>query len=174
VQVQLSLFLTRGGQWDSYLTMNLPYEPVSALYKQLEKQLGLKLISRGEAHITIITPPEYFDVLRSKISIDEINQIARQMNVQKSKFEVLGVGRGEALIENTREQTYFIVVRSPELVNIRKKIFETFVKNGGDPHRFDPMNYNPHVTIGFTKRDLHESDGFIKGIGSLFSDLKVT
>ena len=63
------------------------------------------------------------------------------------------------------EFTYFVVVQSEDLISIRKKIQDSFVGKGGDKNDFNPLNYFPHITLGFTKRDLHESDGVIKGKG---------
>ena len=154
------------GFFQSYLTMNLPYTPVKGLWKQLEKKLGRKLISRGEAHITVITPPEFTNGLDKKVSIQEIHKIAKKMKIQKSDFDVLCIGNGKKEIEGKVEETFFVVVQSADLMKIRKAVKKLFVKRGGDPSLFRPEKFYPHITIGFTKRDLHESDGVIKGDNS--------
>lgn len=50
-------FIAHAGvaQFDSYLAMNLPFEPVADLFKQIIVKENRPMASRGEAHITVIT-----------------------------------------------------------------------------------------------------------------------
>lgn len=151
------------GEWDNYLTVNLPFEPMAELFRQLLIAKRKPLTNRGEAHITVITPVEYWKVLKPKgLSMDEINGLARERNIQATNFEVVCLGRGETLLDKKTEQAYFVVVTSPQLVNFRKDIQSLFVAKGGSAADFVPDQFYPHITLGFTKRDLHESDGIIK------------
>ena len=154
------------GFFQSYLTMNLPYEPVKRVWKQIERAIGRKLINRGEAHITVLTPPEFTAGIDKKVSIEEIHKIAKRMKIQKADFDVICIGSGQKEVEGNLEETFFLVVTSPDLMKIRKAVKRLFVKRGGDAKLFNPQKFFPHVTIGFTKRDLHESDGVIKGENS--------
>ena len=43
---------------DGALIRNINYEAVEAIVPQLNSLYGVKLETRGEAHITVITPPE--------------------------------------------------------------------------------------------------------------------
>lgn len=155
----------------SYLSMNLPYEPFQQIREQLEQMLGKKLTNRDEAHITVITPPEY-DVLKSKINIQEINQIAMEMHLQKSKYKPLCIGQGELKLNNQFEQTYYVVVASEALFAIRQKIEDIYVLRGGQKNNFRAEVYYPHVTLGFTLRDLHYEDGVIKDATSCRFEMK--
>lgn len=150
------------GAFDSYLTMEVQYSPVESLFQQVQQQEKVKLKNRGEAHITVITPVEYFQVLKDKIQIKEINAIALKHDIQASQFKIECLGRGTARINQRTESTYYLVVSSDKLLNIRKKIQDVFVARGGDAKKFEPQHYFPHITLGFTDRDLHESDGVIK------------
>lgn len=151
------------GEFDSYLSMNIPFSPVSNLFRQVETILQKKLISRGEAHITVVTPVEYWNVLRPRgITMREINYIAETFDIQKSRFGILCLGQGTAIIENKMESTFFIVVQSVDLINLRRAIQSLYIKKGGLPNQFDPNKYYPHITVGFSKIDLHESNGVIK------------
>lgn len=163
----------KSGPFGSYLSMSIPFAPVGELKGELEKLLGRELVGRGEAHVTVVTPVEYDRVLSPRVSISEINSIAREMDIQGATFEVLGLGRGQAEIDGRAEQTYYIIVSSGRLVSIRRRIFETYRDRGGEPSYFNPSHFYSHITVGFTKRDLHESDGIIKGINSLFAVLEV-
>lgn len=158
------------GEFDTALAMNVPYEPVKELRKQLESELGQKLKfftgweKEGEAHITVVTPPEYFHLLKDKISIEEIEKIARAHKIQNSSFEVVGLGSATREINGKPETTYFVMVRALNLSEIRKQIFRAFVKAGGNKNKWDPEQFYPHITIGYTERDLHESDGVLKDV----------
>ncbi|MFC1745808.1 hypothetical protein ACFL35_17580, partial [Candidatus Riflebacteria bacterium] len=153
------------GPFGRALLMNIPFKPVNKVFKQIKKSLGFTNFSnRGEAHITVITPIEYFKVLYPRVTINEIDILARRYKIQKSSFTIPVLGSGKKVIDNKLEQTFFLVVKSKALLNLRKKINEYFIAQGGNPGFFKPERYYPHITVGFTKRDLHASDGVIKDI----------
>jgi 2'-5' RNA ligase len=172
------------GRFETYLAMNLPYEPVKDLFLQVEVQSPVSLRNRGEAHITVVTPLEYFDVLaprgdsdeeRSRaVTIEEIDRIAIEEGIQSSDFEVVCLGQGVATINNKEESTYYVVVASENLIKIRQRIQDLFVSRGGEASAFVPSNFYPHITLGFTKRDLHESDGIIKDSRTCISPIELT
>jgi 2'-5' RNA ligase len=151
----------------NYLAMVTPYPPTRELLQALEARLSelsgapAKLLNRGESHVTVITPPE-FAVLKKSLSIDAINLIAREEKLQSAKLEALCVGRGQASLDGRLEETYFVVVRSPDLLRLRRRIEKLFRQKGGTVEAFDAERYFPHITLGFTKDDLHESQGVIK------------
>lgn len=146
----------------SYLTQNIHFPPVDRLRGDLEGKLGVSLKNRGEAHITVVTPVEYDKVLAPRLSMRKINEIARQAGIQSIPFEPLCIGAGQLKIDGRDEQAYFIVVNAPKLVELRRTVQQAFVAAGGDGTTFVPENFFPHITLGFTKRDLHAEDGVIK------------
>lgn len=155
------------GRWDNYLAMNLLFNPVEELFKELDTSLPRKLKNRGEAHITVITPIEFWDVLKpAGITVKDLDRIATESKIQSSSFEIRCLAESNAVVEDKKEQTYYIVVKSQDLIDIRVKIQELFKakaeKNGIDPNSFDPEYFYPHITLGFTNKDLHESNGVIK------------
>lgn len=163
---------TGGGAFDNYLTMNLPYAPAEALWKALEQRLAKPLKNRGEAHITLITPPEYTSILSKVLSMQDINDIASRMNIQSARFTPVCVGRAEAVLEGKPEEAYYVVVRSEDLIAIRRAVFEKYVAKGGAPSLWDPLHCYLHITLGFTKQDLHEEvHGVRKGANSCFLDV---
>ena len=162
------------GPFDTYLTMEIQFEPMAELFRQLLILKRIPLTSRGESHITVVTPVEFNDVLKSKlITMNEIDSIAKNAAIQSSAFEVVCVGKGSLEIEKKLEQTFYVVVRSPALIKIREEVQKLFVKKGGDANLLKPTQYYPHITLGFTKRDLHESDGVTKDERSCFGDLSL-
>lgn len=150
----------------AYLAMNLPYAPYKSLYEQIQDAEKIQLNTRGEAHITVVTPVEYDKVLKKHISIAEITKIAEEAKIQDLKFTPVCIGRGEKELNGKPEKVYYVVVDSSDLIDLRGKIEEIYVKNGGRPQEFVPEKFMPHVTLGYTARDLHIEDGVSKNRAS--------
>lgn len=146
----------------SYVALNLSYEPYAEIRKNLEKHLGHNLQSRDEAHITVITPPEYDKILKKRIGIHELNSLAEKRSLQASPFKLLCVGKGSASLEGITQSTYYAVVDSEALYAFRKEVQKLYVSRGGRALDFNPELYFAHVTLGFSKRDLHLEDGVTK------------
>lgn len=141
----------------NYLAMSINFSPIDKFHQDLQKSLGIRLKNRGEAHITIITPPEYSRI-KHLISMQEINRLADDSDIQKTFFDIICLGEGSY----RSDSTYFLVVDAPELFHLREKIEDIYLQRGGQKNNFDSHHYFPHITIGFTKKDLHESQGIIK------------
>ena len=162
------------GPFDTTLAMNVQYGPIKVIRSHLSEILGYDLQffklwnQSGEAHITAITPPEYSNVIKNYVSIERIEQIALQMGIQFSDLSIFGIGRGEAQINGKIEETFFIIVNSQNLLRIRQQIYKEYLQNGGPADAWNPNNYFPHITIGFSLRDLHEADGVIKYVDHSF------
>lgn len=145
------------GKFDNYLAMTVNYDAVKPLFVELEKRVGSKLKHRGEAHITVVTPVEYHQILKPFLSMQTINNIAK--NIQASIFSALCIGSYETQLKQQNEQTYYVVVKSDDLNSIRQGILHAFVKAGGKEKDFNVKAFYPHITLGFSTRDLHLSDG---------------
>lgn len=163
---------TGEGAMRNYLAQNVHYPPVERLREDLEAKIGAPLKNRGEAHITVVTPVEYDNVLSPRLPIAKINEIARASSIQSLPFEPVCLGRGQVAIEGRDEQTYYIVVTAPKLVDLRRQIAKAFVDAGGDPAAFRAEDFNPHITVGFTRRDLHAEDGVVKDAKSCLYSLE--
>lgn len=150
----------------TYLAMALPFAPTARLREQLEKKLGRELIHRGEAHITVVTPPEA-EKIAPYVTIEEVQQIAETSQIQNAQVSAVCLGRGVA----RADQTYFIVVQSDDLRAIRRAIQKRVLDRGGNLRLFQADHFFPHVTVGFTSRDLHEGDGVIKNARSCLYQL---
>lgn len=156
------------GPFDNVLAMNISYSPVIDLRLQLNAFLGLELKffdgwkKEGEGHVTTITPTEYTNVIKDFLTMDQIDQIARENNIQQSDVTILGLGSAKKEINGEVKETFFLIVESQNLRLIRQKIFEAYVQAGGDPIKWEP--FYPHITIGYVGRDLHFGDGVLKDI----------
>jgi 2'-5' RNA ligase len=158
------------GRFDNTLALNVVYAPIQALRRPIEEGVGRRLKfltswkSDGEAHVTVITPPEFSEVLSPYLTMEEIEKIAQKDRIQESELIVLGLGSGKAILDGEEEETYFVIVDSENLRKIRHDVYRAFLEKGGSPNAWDPTWWFPHITIGFTRRDLHEADGVIKNI----------
>ncbi|ORZ25219.1 hypothetical protein BCR42DRAFT_316459 [Absidia repens] len=97
------------------------------------------LLSRGEAHITVISPPEYRILSKqANITMAMLNTMARDSNIQASEFEVVCLGK----VQRYKNVVYQLIVSSPSLVRLRERIFRLYYSNHGNPSFFDP-----HVSL---------------------------
>jgi 2'-5' RNA ligase len=145
----------------SYVAMNLLVAPYADVKAAVQAASGVNLKSRGEAHITVLTPPE-FGVIGRLVPMNELDALAKSSNLQRATItaKCLGVGKKQ------NDQAVFLVVESVQLMAYRTAVATAFVARGGSASAFNPGSFHPHVTVGFTKRDLHESDGVIKSTAS--------
>jgi hypothetical protein len=170
----------------SYLAVNLNYDLLgSEFLSKLEnmdmnahQDINRKLRSRYEAHITIIDPKEYNEVLEEYISIKQINKIALALNIQDMLIEPVCIGEGTLLFTDNNEDiiksasTYYIVVRAQKIFEIRQAVKDVFVKLGGHPSAFSVPNLSPHITVGFTLLDMFPHQGVIKKQGSCVYNIR--
>ena len=146
----------------SYLAIDLPVAGYAAIEASVVTTSHVALKTRGEAHVTVITPPE-FSALSQKLSMADLDGLAKSMNVGGADLQAQCVGVGA---KGLADQTVYVVVTSQRIAAYRAQVATTFRARGGSPSAFDAASYHPHATIGFTKRDLHESDGVIKDVAS--------
>jgi hypothetical protein len=145
----------------TYVSLDLEYPRYKNILEQLVKKVG-PLQNRGEAHITVITPPEFTkltDPVFSKLNAVEIHNLFNNAQINKNDFNEICIAEGS--LKNTNLKTYFIVVQSEKILEFRRKIAH-LAQTSKD--KFDADLFFPHITLGFTERDLHFQDGVIKDI----------
>lgn len=146
----------------SYVSLNLEYPEYQQTLERLDTFLGTKLANRGEAHITVITPPE-FKSLTAKASTETIHQEWEEWKTKTFKKVCLGEGqlitKGEGSLKEKNKvlKTYYVVVEAPELLAFRE-----YLKNKYAVEDFNASVFYPHITLGFTEKDLHFEQGVIK------------
>lgn len=155
----------------SALALNVEYDDIKKLRAEISKALNLKLKffdkwnHLGEAHVTTITPPEFTNQLVPYVTQEQINKIAEGLNIQASDVKVLGIGSGKKNFNGEQGETFFVIIKSKNLMKIRDAIYQEYLKNGGPASgdkAFKPLNFYGHITIGYTHEDIHESDGLLK------------
>ena len=159
---------------DGALIRNINYEAVEAIVPQLNSLYGVKLETRGEAHITVITPPEaqgwFTDHKGINYFISSIELHHKYFKtLQDTKFEIVCVG----MRENETNKVFYLVVDSPELFAVRAEIAQELERRAsftGKKTFFDPNKYYPHITIGFEGGDVH---GVSKGAETCVQDIKL-
>lgn len=153
-------FVSHTQEKTPYLAMNIYYPEINSLRLEVEKKHNLNLKNRGEAHITILTPMEAETLKSYGLNMSAIDELAQLERIQQIPFEILCVGEGRL----GDLKTYFLVVKSEALLKLRKKILDLVLQINPTFHRrtFQPEEYFPHITLGFTERDLHIQDGVRK------------
>ncbi len=154
-----------GAEKEIYLARNISFQPIAELCDQISNVYRV-LKNRGEAHITIVTPPEYTSKLNGFVSVEEMNSVALKHDIQGVPFDIIGLGSGSISVEGGVEETFYLVVRSPGLSQIRETIFNLALSRGAKISA-DEFVFYPHITVGFTLRDLFIQDGIIKDSQSL-------
>jgi len=144
-----------------YVEMKVPYEPIAQLKKEIEAREGMTLQSRGEAHITVDSPPE-MTALRTRLSLEQINGIVEKSRIQSITIQLQCLGRQHMKQGDRRLATYYLVVEAPGLLLVREKLRQQLIAAGGEKQVFHVERFQPHITVGFTERDLHLEDGVIK------------
>ncbi|KAJ8652990.1 hypothetical protein O0I10_011371 [Lichtheimia ornata] len=155
---------------DGWLGMNLDYKYVEPIANKLNST-EQPLFNRGESHITVVTPPEFNLLANAGVTLDEINNIARQHKIQASRFRVVCLGREDVKVDNEQYIVYQLIVDSRDLLNIRRAIFRLYASKGGNTALFNPDNYNPHITVAFSVNDLFEANGVSKGYNVCYSPI---
>jgi hypothetical protein len=169
---------------EGYLAVNLNYalvggwiqDTMSVIDKVLHDNFDRTWNHRNEAHLTVISPPEY-QRLKPYISMERINEIAKRMDIQDTKITPFCVGWGVSRHTRdlrTAESTYYIVVKSEGIERIRDAVLKEAMANlpAGHSLDFKANEINPHITIGFNVDDLHpERDGVYKTAETCFLDV---
>ncbi|KAJ2329320.1 hypothetical protein IWW51_000673 [Coemansia sp. RSA 2702] len=166
----------------SYLQQTLDFAPFADLFGAVNATTGT-LQSRGEAHITVITPPEFDRVLKpAGVTIQEIEAIALRANIQHARLSPVCLGRFSGSLPHPKTDTdsgqfllFSLVVADDygDLLAIRKKVFGLFREKGGEGALFQPEGFWPHATIGYDRRDLFIEDGIYKGTNYCYARIKL-
>ena len=99
---------------------------------------------QGEAHITVVSPPEFTGVL-SKVLTIPINRTTG-LRIQTSASKQC-VGRAQVVLEGKTEQTYRRGYNpNPTLFAAQ---FSKYCTKGGEPSLWDPEHFYPHITVSF-------------------------
>jgi 2'-5' RNA ligase len=159
------------GLFTNWVGLNVDFKyvkPVLDLVNTTAAYGNGTLISRGEAHVTVILPTEYDQILQpAGVTIDEINRLASQKNrLQKSRFELECLGRVQVVTKSDgvfQQSLQLILKNYKDLTRFRQDVFKLYVKKGGNPSLFNPENFFPHITLGYRHRDIHVEDGIFKG-----------
>ncbi|KAJ2795172.1 hypothetical protein H4R21_005220 [Coemansia helicoidea] len=165
----------------SYLQQTLDYAQFDGLFRALNTSDG-PLHSRGEAHITVVSPPEFDRVLKpAGVTIGEIEGIAARVGIQDARLTPVCLGRFAGALpkpatdgDKGRFLLYSLVVADNhgDLARIRKEIFKLYRGKGGEGALFQPEGFWPHVTIGFDRRDLFIEDGIYKGANLCYARIR--
>ncbi|KAI9140725.1 hypothetical protein BKA69DRAFT_1125459 [Paraphysoderma sedebokerense] len=151
-----------------YLSLRVPFKPVEELFNEVQKSNfhvpGRNLKNSGEAHITVISRSEYRR-LQPIISISEINKIAESSKIQSTPFTIKCLGRSLSFASDPSgpaAESVYLIIDAPGLTAIRQKVWQEYVKRGGKQDDFKWDQYYPHLTVGYSPKDLHFEEGLKK------------
>jgi len=154
----------------TYLAMNLNAQGLDSVRRSIEQRTQTSLKHRGEAHITVITPVEFDKYFRPLKGAGEfMNERALELGIQRLPFEIVCIGQGQ----KAEMSTFYYVVKSQDLLNLRNQIAKELFEQL--PHNVETQMlkeswkkevFYPHITLGFTHRDLHFEEGVTKDSGS--------
>lgn len=154
----------------NWLAINLDFQRYEKVRKQLETLIGRPLKHRSEAHITLISPPE-FESFQKVISMNELEKELSTDKIQSLDFDEVCIGKGsKAKGSSQKIETFFVVVESKAIRSLRLQIQELLAKRGHN--QFKAEVFDPHITLGFDERDLHKEEGIIKNRASCFFPLQ--
>ncbi|KAJ1736294.1 hypothetical protein LPJ61_000078 [Coemansia biformis] len=166
----------------SYLQQTLDFAPFEELFSAVNASAGT-LRTRGEAHVTVVTPPEVDRVLGpAGVTIGEIEAIAARAGIQRARLSPVCLGRFAGTLPNPATKAdegafllYSLVVADSfgDLVGIRREIFKLYRAKGGEGALFQPEGFWPHVTIGYDRRDLFIEDGIYKGPNYCYAHIRL-
>ncbi|KAJ1725507.1 hypothetical protein LPJ53_000322 [Coemansia erecta] len=170
--------------FQSYLQQTLDYTHFSDLFAAINATVGT-LQTRGEAHVTVVTPPEFDRALKpAGVTIKEIEEIALRNNIQKARLMPVCLGRFNGTLPNPSKAEsdkgafilFSLVVADVygDLVNIRREVFKLYRSKGGQGALFQPEGFWPHITIGFDRRDLFIEDGLYKGSNYCYAPIRTS
>lgn len=150
----------------NYTSYDLAYPYYKNVYDKLVRRVG-PLKNRGEAHITLISPPEFKNLtVKNGIKPERIHQLTNEFVATQPQFTNNCLGH----FEKDGQHVYYVVVDSQALFDFRKQI----AAEANLPiEQFDPNLFFPHVTIGFTKEDMHYEQGARKNAASCPEELKM-
>lgn len=154
--------------YGTYLVHNVSFQAMPKLKQSIEKITQLKLIDRGEAHITILSPPEFNKIQKyyPNFSMLKVHDFVKS-KIQKIKWKTLGIGHQSG--KNHKglfSEVFYLVVQSKELRQLRFHIMSHFQLS---KNSFNPNLQDFHITIAYTVSDLHNIDKSSKTLDSSLS-----
>lgn len=152
------------------LIRSVHYPSVNALIPQLNALYKLNLEDRREAHITVISPPDFQTSLTKVFTVNEM-LYRYSSNIQDLPFKIVCVGSRKS--SDGQNLVFYLVVESPKLSEIRfdlAKEADLRARAQSIPLVFKPEVFYPHITIGYVKGDVFE---FSKGIESCLPGVKL-
>ncbi|KAI8923486.1 hypothetical protein BC831DRAFT_437029 [Entophlyctis helioformis] len=169
--------------YGSYIQQTVDFASVVPVFNALNATYG-PLKTRGEAHITVVSPPEVLFALSNVMTIEEIEAVVNPADhpIQSVKFTPVCVGR-QSMVESKatspfvgkRTYVYNLLVDAPELFEARRRLQAAYIKKGGDPSNFDAIaGFYPHITLGFVDHDWFPEDHVYKTYYTCFANVKAS
>ncbi|KAI9469042.1 MAG: hypothetical protein EXX96DRAFT_590237 [Benjaminiella poitrasii] len=122
----------------SWLGITFDFQYVKPIFDLVNSTEEKPLLNRGEAHATVISPPEFAVLAKADITVDQMNEVAISHAIQSSKVDIVCLGKEDVVIQGQQRIVYQIIIKSKDLIKIRKRLFQLYVEKGGNTSLFDP------------------------------------
>jgi len=126
--------------------MAVPSAPVRNFVDAWKADHGEDFRTPASYSIPVVSPME-MDRLLTKMKKEEIEDIAKSLYLQNSRFNVKCVGQKEM----ADHEDIFLVLESEDLARIRLEILEVYRLRGGDRKDFLATDYTPLIPLNETE-----------------------
>ncbi|KAI8872658.1 hypothetical protein GQ42DRAFT_161102, partial [Ramicandelaber brevisporus] len=162
----------------NWLGQIVDFKLIKPLFDKLNaSSKAYPLMSRGESHVTVLTPPEFNQLATVNVTIADVNAAAKKFEIQKSPIRPVCLGRERVNTTAGFKEVFQVIVEKPRNhLAIRRELFAKYRKNGGEGSLFDPESYWPHITVGFNVSDVFLADsptgsGLYKGYSACWAKI---
>ena len=129
-----------------------PPQLTSGLFQQLSQRTRLSLMAAPRPLVPLVLQAEYAESLQGVWSLDDIVRLARETDLETSRFEPVCVGQHTESTSGQTHQLFFVEFSSPAFDEFRQQLTPLFPEHGGWGV-FDPGALRPVLTIAATDRE---------------------
>ena len=130
-----------------------PPELSPMLFRQLSQRTRQSLMAASRPSIPLVLQAEYADSLQGVWSVDDIFRLARETNLETTRFEPVCIGQHTESTSGRTDQLFFAVFSAPAFDEFRQQLTPLFPEHGGWGV-FDPLALRPILTVAATDREL--------------------
>jgi hypothetical protein len=130
-----------------------PPQLPSGLFQQLAQRTRLALAAPPRPLLPLVLQDEYSESLQGVWSVDDILKLARETNLETTRFEPVCVGHHTESGGGQTHELFFVEFSSPAFDDFRQQLTPLFPEHGGWGV-FNPVALRPILTVAATGDDL--------------------
>jgi hypothetical protein len=129
-----------------------PSQLSSVLLQQLSQRTRQSLMAPARPSVPLVLQAEYAESLQGVWSVDDIVRLARETNLETTRFEPICIGQHTESASGQTHLLFFVVFSAPAFDEFRRQLTPLFPEHGGWGV-FEPVALRPVLTIGATDRE---------------------